>query len=190
MPYVQRSPRIDLNHGLASLKATDQQSHPLGKNPGDVWQLATAAYRGAHSAVFPPDLVRRPLLATCPQRLCTACGQPWRRAQQRRDGRLLAVGPLRAGCRCQADWTAGVVLDPFMGSGTVALVAEQHQRDWLGIELNPVYVELAEARLRSARGYPPTSSARQGNTYCKEGGRHGTNHHNLRREAQPAPMTN
>src|SRR5260221_15701 len=40
-----------------------------------------------------------------------------------------------------------LVLDPFMGSGTVALVARQWQRDYLGIELNPAYIEMAERRL-------------------------------------------
>ena len=41
----------------------------------------------------------------------------------------------------------GVVLDPFMGSGTVALVAEQMDRKWIGIELNPEYCEIVRQRL-------------------------------------------
>lgn len=40
-----------------------------------------------------------------------------------------------------------LVLDPFGGSGTTALVAQQWQRDWLLIELNPAYVEMAQRRL-------------------------------------------
>ena len=39
------------------------------------------------------------------------------------------------------------VLDPFMGSGTTATVAKQYQRRYLGIELNPDYIKLAEERL-------------------------------------------
>lgn len=42
----------------------------------------------------------------------------------------------------------GIVLDPFMGSGTTALVARYHGRDYLGSELNPKYVEIALERLR------------------------------------------
>lgn len=145
------SPRIDLNHGLADLKREGRDSHPLGKNPGDVWSIATASYRGAHFATFPVELLRRPILATCPQRICTACGQPWQRRTQVRDGRRLAVGPLRAGCSCHVGWTPGVVLDPFIGSGTVAIAAEEHRRDWLGIELNPEYAALAEQRIAAAR---------------------------------------
>jgi DNA modification methylase len=41
----------------------------------------------------------------------------------------------------------GIVLDPFLGSGTTALVAKLAGRDYLGIELNPSYVELAERRI-------------------------------------------
>lgn len=43
----------------------------------------------------------------------------------------------------------GVVLDPFMGSGTTAAVAKMHGREWVGIELNPEYVKLAERRIAS-----------------------------------------
>ena len=32
----------------------------------------------------------------------------------------------------------------FMGSGTTGMVALQNQRNFIGIELNPVYIEIAE----------------------------------------------
>ena len=142
--------RVNLNHGLAAMKAAGRNSHPGGKNPGDVWMIPTGSYRGAHFATFPLELVRRPLLATCPERVCTGCGRPWRRVS------TAAVdtahrSPLQADCRCRAPTRAGIVLDPFMGSGTVALAAEQHSRDWLGIELNPAYAQLATQRLADWR---------------------------------------
>lgn len=40
-----------------------------------------------------------------------------------------------------------IILDPFFGSGTVGLVAEQFNRRFIGIEINPVYVEIARQRL-------------------------------------------
>jgi DNA modification methylase len=43
-----------------------------------------------------------------------------------------------------------LVLDPFMGSGTTAVVARRYERDWLGIELNPDYVALTQRRLERA----------------------------------------
>lgn len=151
------APRVDLNQGLSAMKTTGQESHPLGKNPGDVWQLATASYHGAHFATFPVELVRRPLLSTCPERVCTTCGTPWQRTMQHINGRRLATGPLRAACP-HADWRRGRVFDPFIGSGTVAVAAETHGRDWLGIELNPVYAELAKQRLADLRRARRTSA--------------------------------
>ena len=41
----------------------------------------------------------------------------------------------------------GVVLDPFMGSGTTAAVAIAHGRNYLGCELNPAYKELQDERI-------------------------------------------
>lgn len=39
------------------------------------------------------------------------------------------------------------VLDPFTGSGTTGAVAIRHQRNFIGCELNPAYVELARKRI-------------------------------------------
>jgi site-specific DNA-methyltransferase (adenine-specific) len=139
------------NSGLDRQKIEGVVGHPLGKNPGDVWQQPTANYRGAHHSVFPADLIRRPLLASCPERVCARCGQPWRWEPVRRLGHLAVRGQLSPACSCGAPWQPGLVLDPFMGSGTVAQVAEAHQRDWLGIELNPAFAALAEQRLTQAR---------------------------------------
>lgn len=142
---------IDDNRGLNRLKVAGRAGHPLGKNPSDVWHLPTAGYRGAHFATFPLSLVEKPMLATCPERVCEACGQPWRRQPVDRRRRLAVVGDLRPDCRCTAETRPGIVLDPFMGAGTVALAAEIHNRDWIGVDLNPAFVTLAESRLEAWR---------------------------------------
>ena len=49
---------------------------------------------------------------------------------------------LLAGCP-----EGGIVLDPFMGSGTTGMVAAQMGRHFVGIELNPEYTELAYKRI-------------------------------------------
>ena len=161
------------NRGLTAQRARGQVGHELGKNPGDVWPLAAASFHGAHFATFPPGLVERPLLATCPELICRRCGTPFKRHARirheergrprapRRETHVLRYsrnyqvirerGPLLPGCSCGAPPRPGVVLDPFFGAGTVALVAERHGRDWLGIELNPAYAKLAEQRLASDR---------------------------------------
>jgi DNA modification methylase len=41
----------------------------------------------------------------------------------------------------------GVVLDPFMGSGTTGMVAAMYQRNFIGFELNPEYCKMAEKRI-------------------------------------------
>ena len=43
-----------------------------------------------------------------------------------------------------------LVVDPFLGSGTTAVVAQQHGRRWLGIERDAAYVKLARQRVRQA----------------------------------------
>ena len=43
------------------------------------------------------------------------------------------------------------VFDPFLGSGTVAVVAERNRRNWIGIEIDPEYVAIAKTRIESAQ---------------------------------------
>jgi site-specific DNA-methyltransferase (adenine-specific) len=136
--------------GLDSLHAAGRVGHPLGKNPGDVWALPTANYRGAHHAAFPMALVQRPMLATCPERVCTRCTAPWTRPATPATTAITS-GTLRATCGCQAAWRPGRVLDPFMGSGTAAVVAERFGRDWLGIELNPAFAALTNERVATGQ---------------------------------------
>lgn len=52
--------------------------------------------------------------------------------------------PIRAGCPDN-----GIVLDPFIGSGTTAVVAKKLHRNFIGIELNLEYVKLARNRIKT-----------------------------------------
>ena len=45
--------------------------------------------------------------------------------------------------------TGGVVLDPFFGSGTTGLACQNTGRDFIGIEKEKEYVEIAKARLKA-----------------------------------------
>jgi DNA modification methylase len=148
---VPEGAEVDLNLGLNKLKAGGLVGHPLGGNPTDVWSIPTAAYHGAHFATFPIALVERPLLATCPAKVCAECGVPWNRAAVDRNAKPLKLGELEPICDCHALAVPGVVLDPFMGAGTTALAAEMHGRQWIGIELNPTYAALAQERLAGWR---------------------------------------
>jgi DNA modification methylase len=53
------------------------------------------------------------------------------------------------------DFPGEVVLDPFMGTGTTCAVAKRMGRRYVGIDINPGYVAMAEARVRDADGAPP-----------------------------------
>ena len=50
--------------------------------------------------------------------------------------------PIKASCPKN-----GIVLDPFMGSGTTGLVAKQQDKHYIGIELNKEYIEIANKRI-------------------------------------------
>ena len=78
-----------------------------------VWDISTTSYKGAHFAVYPPELIERPILSTCPPN--------------------------------------GIVIDPFMGSGTTAVVAKNNGRQYIGCELNPEYAELSEKRISESK---------------------------------------
>ena len=52
---------------------------------------------------------------------------------------------------CSTD-TGDVVLDPFLGSGTTAVAAEMHGRNFCGIEIDPEYCAVCEQRLSELRG--------------------------------------
>lgn len=56
--------------------------------------------------------------------------------------RLVEI-PIKAGCP-----ESGIVLDPFMGSGTTAVVARRLGRKYIGFELNPDYIDICRKRLK------------------------------------------
>ncbi|HEY3544147.1 MAG TPA: site-specific DNA-methyltransferase [Gaiellaceae bacterium] len=139
------------NSGLDALAARGQVGHPLGKNPGDVWRLSTASYRGPHHAVFPVALAERPILAGSPERRCARCHAPWRRSTLHQLGHLAVRGELQPSCQCPSSSEPAVVLDPFMGSGTTAIAAERHGRNWIGVELHADFARSAEQRIADVR---------------------------------------
>jgi site-specific DNA-methyltransferase (cytosine-N4-specific) len=79
---------------------------------GDVWNIATVPFKGAHFAVFPPEMVAR-------------C--------------------IDAGCK-----PGGTVMDPFSGSGTTGMVAQQRGMKYVGIDISADYLDLSlNTRLRN-----------------------------------------
>ena len=144
------------------------------RNKRSVWSVTTKPFSGAHFATFPPDLITPCILAgTSEHGVCSACGAPYYREVARTPmvkgpsarrcalggrGRTAASGTMleppqartvgwRASCKCAASPAPAVALDPFMGAGTVAAVCQRAGRRFLGVELNPTYIKMAERRL-------------------------------------------
>ena len=59
----------------------------------------------------------------------------------------LIVDCIKAGCP-----EGGIVLDPFMGAGTTAIVSQKLNRNYLGVELNGKYISIADNRLNKELG--------------------------------------
>jgi site-specific DNA-methyltransferase (adenine-specific) len=59
--------------------------------------------------------------------------------------------PEEIAMRCIKSVKKGVVLDPFMGSGTTAIAAETLGRPWIGIDNSKMYCKMAENRVAEAR---------------------------------------
>ena len=64
---------------------------------------------------------------------------------------------VKAGCP-----VGGVVLDPFMGSGTTAWVAKEFGRRYVGIDLNQKYLELCKKRLGQEVLFPAAGKKKEG----------------------------
>lgn len=54
-------------------------------------------------------------------------------------------------CGCNAGFEPGIVLDPFMGAGTTALVALKQRKRFIGIEIKQGYIEMSEKRINKVQ---------------------------------------
>lgn len=151
--------------------------NPLGKNPGDVWDVTNNGFKLGHFAVFPKELVRPCIKATCPKEICNKCGKPRQRISEY-SGNIHCTGGSDRGklatnsgeiikdlgstkqmktrekvfvgwsdCGCNAGFHSGIVLDIFLGSGTTMEVCQEEKRKAIGIELNEKYVDFVLHRL-------------------------------------------
>jgi modification methylase len=58
-------------------------------------------------------------------------------------------------CAAVAEFPGEIVLDPFVGTGTTCAVAKSMGRRYVGIDISPAYVKIAEERVREAPGAEP-----------------------------------
>lgn len=112
-----------------NLKNGIRNIYPSGKNGADNPAVKTVSGTRNKRDVWRvnPKPFKEAHFATFPQELIVDC--------------------IKAGSKL-----GGVVLDPFMGAGTTALVAKKLDRNFIGFELNPKYVAIAERRLKKELG--------------------------------------
>ena len=101
------------------------------RNKRTTWLINTATFSEAHFAVYPRQLIESPIDACVPKKICLECDKPMDIED----------------CGCNAGYRKGVVLDPFCGSGTTIIEALMQEKDAIGIEINPKYVEIAKKRI-------------------------------------------
>lgn len=139
-----------------SNKKTQILNH-VGRNKRSVWKIPTKPFSEAHFATFPPDLIETPIKAGCPEWICKKCGRAkeriWKTDYEEAGNGNNNIG--YTDCGCNAGWKKGVVLDPFMGAGTTALVARNLGRNYIGLELNAEYIKIAERRLSQSTLWKP-----------------------------------
>lgn len=74
-------------------------------------------------------------------------GDVWEFMQEQKNSHP-APFPVALIDRIVSSTNAQIILDPFMGSGTTAVVAQGLKRNFIGIELSKEYCEMAEKRLK------------------------------------------
>jgi site-specific DNA-methyltransferase (adenine-specific) len=133
--------------GLAKLALAGRSGNPAGRNPTDHWHLPSGRAIEGHTATFPEALIRRPILATAPEHICTSCRQPWRRSTEpvEVNGGIPKLRPLLP-CGCRVATVPALVVDPWAGTGTTLKVARELGRDATGIELSERFAALASRR--------------------------------------------
>lgn len=166
-PMGTQRPTSSVANGPASKGMTTQKLTHAGAPPLDWWEIPTAPYKGSHYATWPPNLLVKPILSMCPERVCTVCGEPSRRivetayehpswtsggktnglARQHDRVDQKYAGQTTGWTDCSHDaYRPGTVLDPFAGSGTTLAVATGHGRDAIGIDLDARNADLARER--------------------------------------------
>lgn len=91
-------------------------------------------------------LIAKPGFRLAPK--SNACGDVWEFPQDLSNPHP-APFPIPLIERIISATSAKTILDPFMGSGTTAVVAKSMGRDFIGIDVSPQYCELAEERLKN-----------------------------------------
>jgi len=138
----------------------ERPANPKGKNPGDSWQAHGPNTGSNNKEPYKqnnPHISRIIHGREAGHKKGKNPGDYWEIPTYPFPGAHFAVFPpaliepiIKAGCPKN-----GVVLDPFAGSGTALRVARKLGRRFIGIDINPEYVEMSERRVRADSYSPP-----------------------------------
>ena len=96
-------------------------------------------------------LIAKPDFKLLPK--ANALGDVWEITQEMNNEHPAAF-PVELIDRIVGSTDAKTILDPFMGSGTTAISALNHKRNFIGIELSPKYCQMAESRIQQHHSQP------------------------------------
>jgi DNA modification methylase len=152
-------------------------THYGKRNRRSVWETSVSSFKGKHFATFPSKLIEPCVLGGASEYgCCVECGTPWERQfgkekeviEQKKNKSKRETGDfifncMEVGedyqlklvekgwekkCDCETDEVKPcIVLDPFSGMATTGIVAFKYGQNYLGIELNPEYLEMSKKRL-------------------------------------------
>lgn len=91
-------------------------------------------------------LIAKKLFKLAPK--ANAFGDVWEFSQEMNNPHP-APYPIELIDKIIASTDAKIILDPFMGSGTTAIAAKKNNRDYIGIDISPAYVTMAQDRINS-----------------------------------------
>lgn len=148
------------------------------KTPNGTWVAKRNGKIFITGNTFPQKLLETPIKACCPKEVCKKCGKAKKKVFSKgeviskggSDNSKMAKNNERyvlsqtkcksieqrekidkgyqPQCNCNEGFESGIVLDIFFGSGTTGLEALRQGKKFLGIELNPEYIKIAEARIK------------------------------------------
>jgi len=149
-----------------------------GRNKRCVWKIPTKSFKEAHFATFPITFIEPIIKAGCPEFVCKKCGKARIKILEPTEEykKYLGKGNLEehhagqetktkfkvkanaeykikgySDCGCNAGFESGIVLDPFMGAGTTALVALKQRKRFIGIEIKQEYIDMAKRRIKKVQ---------------------------------------
>ena len=150
------------------------------RNKRSVWRTPVASFKGGHFATFSQKLIDPCVcMSTSEKGCCVDCGTPWERKFEKKKIKItkeysknysenldvfsgmevdqyqlkLVENGWEKNCDCKTDKTKPcLVLDPFSGMATTGLSAFKYNQSYVGIELNPDYLDMSTKRLKDGAG--------------------------------------